>query len=175
MGSLLAREFDVDTRFQKMASRPGGLSRRQALKNAEVNIEKIKPYFIDWLDAEIARLSHLIPDAAGIRRSDLSWLDALEGASIRMVDVAATMNHPLANLVAHHLHIICEAVRRGAPYYDDIVTCHLDALWLCRQACYCDVTPESVSKLGVDLRRVLLLKYPQFASEVIPVQAVLVI
>ena len=36
------REFDVDTRFQKMARRPGGLPREQALHNAANNIEEIK-------------------------------------------------------------------------------------------------------------------------------------
>lgn len=157
------REFDVDTRFQKMARRPGGLPREQALYNAANNLEEIKPHFSGWLDAEIGALLHAIPDAAAARRADLSWLDALDRASIRLIDVAATMDHPLVELVARHLHTICETVRDGAPYHDDVMVCHLDALRLCRRPRYRNATLADAPELSTDLRRALLLKYPPSA------------
>lgn len=157
------REFDVDTRFQKMARRPGGLPREQALHNAANNIEEIKPHFTGWLDTEIGALLRAIPGAAAARRADLSWLDALDHASIRLIDVAGTMDHSLVELIARHLHAICEAVRAGAPYHDDVMVCHLDALRLCRQPRYRNATLADVPELSMDLRRALLLKYPPSA------------
>lgn len=156
-----AREFDVDTRFQKMARRPGGLPREQALSNAANNLEEIKPHFSDWLDAEIGALLRAIPDDAADRRSGLLWLDMLDLASIRLIDVAATMDHSLVELIARHMHAICDAVRAGAPYHDDVMACHLDAMRLCRQPRYRNATLTDVPELSADLRRALMLKYPR--------------
>ena len=40
-----AQTFFVETRFQRMARRPGGVRREQALENAQANLEESKPEF----------------------------------------------------------------------------------------------------------------------------------
>ncbi len=158
-----ACEFDVETQFQKMARRPGGLPREQALRRAANNIEEIKPRFTSWLDDELDALFRAVPDTASSRQIDLSWLNVIVRGSTRLIDVAATMDRPMVGLVARHLHMICEAVRRGAPYHDDIMACHLDALKLCQQRRYRNVAPEDMPELSTDLRRALMLRYSRSA------------
>jgi hypothetical protein len=48
-----ARVFPVETRFQKMAKREGGLSRDKAIEQAQMQIEKAKTQFEDWLAVEL--------------------------------------------------------------------------------------------------------------------------
>ena len=55
-----AQTFFVDTRFQQMARRPGGVPREQALENAQSNIEERKPEFEAWLDAELQNLAEAV-------------------------------------------------------------------------------------------------------------------
>jgi hypothetical protein len=43
------RTFPVETRFQKLARRPGGLPRAQAIEAAQAKIEESKPEFETWL------------------------------------------------------------------------------------------------------------------------------
>jgi len=50
-----AKVFPVDTRFQQMARRPGGISREKALTNATSELENARPEVEDWLDHWSAR------------------------------------------------------------------------------------------------------------------------
>lgn len=146
-----AREFDVETSFQKGARRPGGIPREQALKNAVVMINAIKPKFADWLENELNEVARLM--SAGQR--DLRWVELLNQQSRRLADVAATMDSPFVSFVAHNLHIICEAVKDGAPFNAEVIQCHVDALILSKQPQYRQLRPEDLPELSDGLRRVL--------------------
>ena len=56
-----ARTFFVDARFQRMARRPGGVPRSQAIRSAELEIEKLKPDFADWLGLKLAETATAVP------------------------------------------------------------------------------------------------------------------
>ena len=49
--------FPVDTRFQQLARRPGGVTRERAIESAQRHIEELKTDFGDWLDRELQELS----------------------------------------------------------------------------------------------------------------------
>src|SRR5205085_5158198 len=55
-----AHTFYVDTRFQRLARRPGGVPREQALEGAQANIDESKPEFEIWLDAELQNLAAVV-------------------------------------------------------------------------------------------------------------------
>ena len=56
---LKARIFAVDTRFQQMARRPGGLPREKAIEQAASKIDDAKPGYDVWLRTELQELEGL--------------------------------------------------------------------------------------------------------------------
>ncbi len=58
-----ARIFPVDTRFQQLARRRGGIPRERAIERAEAEIEEVKVGLDDWLDKELRELTDSIKKA----------------------------------------------------------------------------------------------------------------
>src|SRR6478736_5292899 len=97
------RLFEVETSFQKLARRPGGVTREDAVKTANANIEQIKPVFAEWLDQEFEELLRIVPDRKVRETTDKMWLDAIDRCSTRLLDGAATMGYPFISFVATNL------------------------------------------------------------------------
>jgi len=150
-----AKIFSVDTRFNKLARRPGGLPREQAIERAQANIDDIKPGFVDWLERELFELIELItPRKSG----EALPADRLEQALVRcrrMRDVGATMDYSLVTFVANNLAKIIETVLSGAEYRQDMIDCHVEALQLARQEQYRRLRPDQLPDLSGGLRLVL--------------------
>lgn len=149
-----AREFHVETKFQQMAKRPGGVSREQALINAQSSVATLKPGFETWLDDEIAMLMRSIP-REGDDLSDKNWMDAADGHCQHLADVSATMGYDFVSYVAGNLCLMFDAIRQGADYRRDVMKCHVDALLLGRKDKFRRMKPEDVPELTEGLRRVL--------------------
>ncbi len=91
-----ARIFFVDTHFQKMARRPGGVPREQAIERAKNFIEELKPEFVNWLDRKLQELSAAIQQAEG-SSFDPRWHDRAYRSSCQLRDVGATMGFELSS------------------------------------------------------------------------------
>jgi hypothetical protein len=156
-----AREFYVHTSFQKAACRPGGLPRDMALRNADANIERIKPGFALWLDKEMAELLRSLPEMKSTAASHPSWIDQVEQFSSNLIDVAGTMGYPFISFVAGNLQKICEAARSGAVCHGEVVTCHIDALFLGKRQNYLSLRPDDLPELSAGLRRIIEPKHLQ--------------
>jgi hypothetical protein len=149
-----AREFHVETKFQQMAKRPGGVSRDQALTQAQVSVATLKPGFETWLDDEIAHLLKVIP-RDGDDQKDQRWMAAADVHCQHLADVSATMGYEFVSYVANNLCQMFEAVKQGADYRRDVMACHVDALMLGRKDKFRRMKPEDVPELTEGLRRVL--------------------
>ena len=150
-----AREFHVETNFQNMAPRPGGIMRDQALKNAEHNIDALRPGFEIWLDHEMNDLLRIIPSAESGGLADMSWIDVADAYSQRLADVSATMDYQFMSFVANNLCMIFDAIRSGAEYHREVITCHINVLRLARQQQYRKLRSEDLPELSEGLRRIL--------------------
>jgi hypothetical protein len=149
-----ARVFTVETRFQKLARRPGGISRDQAIENAAQKIEAIKPTFEEWLESELAPLSEAINSAkAGNATPD--WIQTANLHSAQIRDAGTTMGSELLTFIAGSLCEVLDAISAGAECNMDSITCHLDALYLARQRRFRGMKPEQVPELTSGLRRVV--------------------
>jgi hypothetical protein len=148
-------EFYVETNFQRMARRPGGMTRDRAIQNADRNIDTFKPGFETWLDSELTRLLQIIPSDAAKQMKDLSWIEAADAKCQRLTDVAATMDYQLMSFVANNLCMIFEAIKNGAEYRGDVIDCHVSALRLARQRQYRKMRSEDLPELADGLRRIL--------------------
>jgi hypothetical protein len=149
-----ARIFAVETRFQKLARRAGGIPRDQAIEQAWAQVEVAKPGFEDWVGKELDKLSDVIKTARpGMPASD--WIELASTHSRQVRDVGTTMGFELLTYVADSLCEVLDAVAAGAELNMESITCHLDALYLARQRPYCNMKPDQVPELTSGLRRVV--------------------
>ena len=149
-----AREFHVETKFQQMAKRPGGVSRDQALTQAQVSVATLKPGFETWLDDEIAALLKVVPKD-GDDPKDQRWMATADAHCQHLADVSATMGYEFVSYVANNLCQMFDAIKQGADYRRDVMACHVDALMLGRKDKFRRMKPEDVPELTEGLRRVL--------------------
>ena len=151
-----ARTFFADTRFERMARRPGGTTREQALSRAEAHVDEIKAEFPKWLDLKLQELSAAVQQAEG-SSFDLSWHERAYRSCCQLRDVGATMDYELVTFIAKNLCEILDVIKTGAAYDRDMINCHVDALFLARTEPYRHLRPEQVPEMASGLRRVVKL------------------
>jgi hypothetical protein len=147
--------FFVETNFQKLARRAGGVPREQALENARVTLETIKLGFRDWLEGEISHLATEIRKGRSGSPSGEGWAEAALVHCRQIRDVGATMGFQLVTFIAGNLCEMLDGVIAGAVPRNDMIDCHLDALYLAKQEQYRHLSPEQLPELSDGLRRVL--------------------
>jgi hypothetical protein len=148
--------FPVDTRFQQMARRPGGVPRERALDGAQRHIDELKPEFNNWLSRELKQLAASIQQV-GDNPGDENVLDHAHQACRQLRDVGGTMGYELVTFIADNLCEILDAIKAGATYDQNMVDCHLDALALARTDAYRKLGPEQVPEMTNGLRRMVEL------------------
>jgi hypothetical protein len=150
-----ARLFFVDTRFQKMARRPGGVSRESAIEQAQQYIDnETKETFDEWLEQELEALK----GAIGELQSGPATPDKLDEACLhcrQLRDVGTTCHFELLTFIADSLCEILDATKAGAPFDADSVACHVDALMVVKKKSYRGLKPEQLPELTNGLRKVV--------------------
>ena len=147
--------FLVESHFQKMARRAGGIPRRNALENAQIAIDKIKMTFGDWLDGEIEALSAAIKKGKSAPSGDIAWAETALLHSRQMRDVGTTMGFELVTFIATNLCEIFESVVTGGTPRNELIACHMDAMLLAKQEQYRHLSPDQLPELSIGLRRIL--------------------
>ncbi|HWP27023.1 MAG TPA: hypothetical protein VNL39_11825 [Xanthobacteraceae bacterium] len=147
--------FFVETNFQKMARRAGGVPREQALENARVTLETIKLGFRDWLDGEISDLAAQIRRGRTRHPPDVAWAEAALNHCRQIRDVGGTMGFQLVTFIAGNLCKMLDGIVAGANPSNEMIDCHIDALCLAKQEQYRHLSPEQLPELSDGLRRVL--------------------
>ena len=149
-----AHIFYPDTRFERMARRPGGVAREQALANAQTKVEELAPDFAAWLDAALQELKDALSSLADNPKSPAA-IERADNACSQLRDIGATMGYNLVTFVANSLCTILEAIQAGASYDKDIIDCHINALFLVRTEPYRNLTPDQVPEMSKGLLRVV--------------------
>lgn len=147
--------FQVDTHFQKMARRSGGLSRQQALENAQVAIDSIKLGFGDWLDGEIQLLTVAINQGKSADPGKIDWAETAVVHARQIRDVGSTMGFELVTFIAGNLCEIFESIIAGAAPRPDLIDCHIGALTVAKQPQYRQLRPDQLPELSNGLRRII--------------------
>jgi hypothetical protein len=148
--------FPVDTRFQQMARRPGGVPRERALEGAQRHIDELKPDFNHWLSRELKQLAASIQQV-GDNPGDEAVLELAHQACGQLRDVCGTMGYELVTFIADNFCEILDAIKAGATYDQNVVNCHMDALALARTDAYRKLRPEQVPEMTNGLRRMVEL------------------
>ena len=148
------RVFAVNTRFQQMARRPGGVPRDIAIAQAQSQIEEYKADFVDWVERELQELSDAFYSAKGDNIEE-ARIDAMYRLCCQLRDTGTTMGLALLTFVSDNLCRVLEAIRSGAPDDPAMIECHLDALTLARKEPYRSMSPDHFPDMTSGLKRVL--------------------
>jgi hypothetical protein len=149
-----AREFHVETRFQTLARRPGGVPRDEAIKQADQQIERVKPQFDEWAEGAMQEFAALIEKAKS-GTVDSNWISEANMRGRQLRDSATTLGFELLAFIARSLCEILDSIEAGSPCNIDSIVCHLDALVLARQPAYRRLKPDQVPELTRGLHRVV--------------------
>lgn len=148
--------FPVDTRFQQMARRPGGVSRERAVEGAQRHLDELKPAFNNWLSRQLKELTVSIEEVAS-SPNDADVLERTHQACRELRDVGGTMGYDLVSFIADNFCDILDAVKAGATYDQNMIDCHMDALAMARTDAYRKLRPEQVPEMTNGLRRMVEL------------------
>jgi hypothetical protein len=149
-----ARIFAVETRFQQMAKREGGVPRERAIERAQTEVEEVKPGFDEWFDRELEQFAAFM-NAVQAGKHGPDWIEAASFRSRQLRDSATTLGFELLAFIASSLCEILGAIEAGHACNMDSIICHLDALLLARQTPYRHMKPEQVPELIQGLQRVV--------------------
>ena len=97
-----AHIFYVDSRFERLARRRGGVPREQALAQAQSQIDGLKANFDDWLDEKLQQLRVAVTQIEH-DPGDAAALDQAEDLCSHIRDIGATMGYQLVTFVAGSL------------------------------------------------------------------------
>ena len=156
------RFFFANTRFERMARRPGGIPRHEAMAEAEAHIDELKSGFSDWLDRELNDLNEMLAKAER-DAGDKASLESAYRNCAQLQSVCAAMGYNLVTFVAENLCKVIETVMSGAAFDKDMVACHIHAFMLAKTDDYRAMSPEQVSDMAQGLRRVV-----ELASKISP-------
>jgi hypothetical protein len=151
-----ARIFFADTRFERMARRPGGISREQALAQAQAHVDELKAGFTNWLDRELQELNAALSKVER-NSNDATSLECAYCKCSQLQNIGAAMGYELVTFVAKNLYKIIATIKAGAAYDKDIIDCHINALFLAKTDQYRDLRPDQVPEMASGLRRVVEL------------------
>jgi hypothetical protein len=149
-----ARIFFVDTHFQRMARRPGGVPRELAIKRAQANIDELKLEFVDWLNKKLQEMEAVVRRIEG-KSSEASRVDEAYDRCCQLRDTAGTMGFELTTLISGNLCELLEGIKAGAPYHKETMECHIDALRLTSRGPYCNLRADQLPEMTSGLRRVV--------------------
>lgn len=149
-----ARIFPVDTRFQQMARRAGGIPRDRAIERAEAALEEARPGYDEWLERELEGLWELIKSAE-TGKAGPGWIDTAAFRCREIRDTAAPLGYELLAFIAGSLCELLDSFEADSECNMESIACHIDALMLARQGSYRHMKPEQVPELTKGLQRVV--------------------
>ena len=148
-----AETFYVETHYERMARRPGGSPRDEALAAAQLQIDELKAGFLDWLNPQLKQLSGALADLD----ADPSVTSLAERAChlcAQVQDVGTTMGFSVVTFVAKTLCDVLESIKAGAIYEKEMIDCHVNALLYVAKNPHRNLTQEQIAELSGGLRRV---------------------
>lgn len=149
------KTFPVDSRFQQLARRPGGIPRAQAIERAQSQVDEIKVTFGDWFDEQVRGIVDVLPQSDDARI--VNWVDIAHFHCRQLRDVGTTMGFQLVTFIAGNFCEVLDAIKAGAEPNKDLINLHVEALRMSRQAKYQRMTPADFPELSSGLNQLVVL------------------
>jgi hypothetical protein len=148
--SAEARIFPVDTNFQRMARRPGGVTRNPAMERAETKIAEVRVDFNKWLMESWPNSQTRLRWRANGRsiRSGSPTFPTAAGSCATL----PTMRFELLSFVAASLCDLLDSINVKDEFPVDTTVCHLNSLTLAARLQFRGLRPEQAPDLTKGLR-----------------------
>ncbi len=150
-----AKTFPVDSRFQQLARRPGGIPRAEAIERAQSKVDEIKVTFSDWFDQQVQAIVDVLPKTDDARI--VNWVDIAHFHCRQLRDVGTTMGFQLVTFIAGNFCEVLDAIKAGAEPNKDLINLHVEALRMSKQDRYQRMTPADFPELSSGLNRLVAL------------------
>jgi hypothetical protein len=154
----------VQTRFTTMATRTGGMARKEAMDRADTFVEKIAEKYPDWVDKDMKVLVEIIArikSEGGFTQE--TYDDAYRG-SCRVRDLGGTFGYELTTKVGDSLCELIFRLAEGKLYSQEALDTHMNALRLVCTPQFRGVPVSSLTDLTDSLAK-LVNNYPDPDAE----------
>lgn len=151
------KTFPVDSHFQQMARRPGGVPRAQALERAHMQIDDARNTFGAWFSEQVAAITAALPKDDDPGADAPRWVETVSSHARQLHDVGTTMGYQLVTFIAGHFCDMLDAIRDGAAPNRELIDLHVEALRMSRQEKYQRMTAADFPELSSGLNKLLLL------------------
>jgi hypothetical protein len=148
------RIFYADTRFERLARRPGGIEPEKALDRAQTEVDFLMTDFSIWIDTEFELIDTAFADFER-DPTDKSALERAHLSSEQLRDVGGTMGYELVTFIAKTLCEVLDAYIAGGAYDKEVIECHQDAFKLARLEAYRHLRPSEVPEMTSGLLRMV--------------------
>jgi hypothetical protein len=148
-----ARIFRVNSQFEQMARRPGGLAPAEAIARATKEIESKRPEFDGWYEERLGKLQTIIASAER-GQVDAGWEYGANRICRELRDLAVTMGFELLAVVADSLCLLFDTIGANGSKNADSIRCHMDALILASKSRHLPLNPDQVEELTTGLRQI---------------------
>lgn len=142
------RLVTIETRFEALARRPGGVPRSSAIATAKSNIETVAPEHTRALAAKIESLEKWLDDL--LPKSLVSTAGPFLDELYELRDISATIGFPSVALIADALCKLLD--RAGGKSRNAIVSCFVRSLSLCMRREYRETEQPEVQRLVANLK-----------------------
>jgi hypothetical protein len=151
------KTFPVDTPFQQMARRPGGVPRVQALERAQMQIDDARDTFGAWFSEQVAAIAAALPADGDSGTDAPRWVETASSHARQLHDIGTTMGYQLVTFIAGNFCDVLDAIRNGAAPNRELIDLHVEALRMSKQEKYQRLTPADFPELSSGLNKLLLL------------------
>lgn len=151
---------DGSTRFHRLAKRAGGISRDEAIKRSDAFLNSVKPKYLEWVAADIARLELALKGIPGESVLDVSAIEAAYHKARVVRDLGETMGYPLITVVANSLCELLHRFQKAEIYNPAAVDTHFWSLLLVSSTDYEKTSEAATKDLLMGLQKVVELFPP---------------
>jgi hypothetical protein len=151
------KTFPVDSHFQQMARRSGGVPRAQALERAQMQIDDARDTFGVWFSGQVAAITAALPKDDDSGADAPRWIETASSHARQLHDIGTTMGYQLVTFIAGNFCNMLDAIRNGAAPNRELIDLHIEALRVSRQEKYQHMTAADFPELSSGLHKLLLL------------------
>jgi len=144
----------VQTRFGKMAGKPGRMTRNEAIGAADAYIEQIEPRYLIWAENDLKELIEITDQVFKESRLGEHFHGAYRKAN-HLRDLGDTFDYPVITRVADSMCELLMRLHDAGVYNREALETHMAALRLVCTARFKGVQPGSVKELLDSLHKLV--------------------
>lgn len=163
-----AKKQSGETRFHRLASRDGGISRGDAIKSVDKLIADLKPTYLDWLENDMIVLAACL-NTLKLAQARAEDFEKAYRQTCIIRDLGTTFGFGAVTEVADSLCELLSRLRANGVRHDGAIETHYRALQIVGLA-ESDALSHAVDSRLIDGLRAIVEKFPSVSARTVKVQ-----